>query len=211
MNVVLVDNQESNLINLAAMLRRVPKIGKLDAFLCPQQALAHIETHRPDCVWLEPDTPDNHGILFAEAVRQLDETMTIVFVSASKKYAVTAWQLQSCHYLLQPVNPKQLPGLVDKCLHYRKKWTVQPLDLTDLISGIDWHGRKSCDLFEYIIRQPNRTSNKYLACEALFPEEDLDKAFRKLHQLVFHVRKSLAEANCGVELRYNVDSYQIII
>ncbi|MEI6286764.1 MAG: response regulator [Bacillota bacterium] len=211
MNVVLVDNHENSLNNLSAMLRRVPKISTLNAFLCPQQALAHLENHRPDCVWLEPDMPDNHGILFAEAVRQLDETVPIVFVSASQKYAVTAWQLQACHYLLQPVNPKQLPRLVDKCLHYRQKMNAQPLDISGQINAIDWHGKKARELFEYLIRQPNRIGNKYIACEALFPDDGPDKAFSKLQQAVYYARKSLVDADCGIELRYNVDSYQIII
>ena len=211
MNVVLVDNQENNLNNLSAMLRRVPKIGKLNAFLCPQQALTHFKSNRPDCVWLEPDMPDNRGILLAEAVRQLDETVPIVFVSVSQKYAVTAWKLQACHYLLQPVNPKQLPGLVDKCLHYRQKGNAQPLDISSQISGIDWHGKKARELFEYLVRQPNRIGNKYIVCEALFPEASADKAFSKLQQAVYYARKSLVAADCGIEIRYNVDSYQIIL
>jgi len=157
----------------------------------------------------------------AAAVRACGEKIALVFVSASRKSALTAWDLAATGYLLKPVDQVRLTAVVRKCARIfqeakqANRMTTSQLDAkrAAIIAGsrsINWHGRQSRLFFEFLLDQPGQSANKYVACEALFADEQPKQALAKLHYAALHARRSINEVNCGFRLRYNVDSYQLI-
>jgi two-component system LytT family response regulator len=76
-----------------------------------REAIAAIETLRPDLVFLDIQMPGLDGF---DVVRRLqgDAMPIIVFVTAFDRYAVTAFEMHALDYLLKPVEEARLAATV---------------------------------------------------------------------------------------------------
>lgn len=71
------------------------------------------------------DEPD--GLALAAAVRALDEDVSIVFTTSSKKHALQGYQVRPLHYLLKPVDPAELQKILE--YDYRRRTDSQYLTI----------------------------------------------------------------------------------
>ena len=69
------------------------------------QALAAVETHRPQVAFLDIRMPGLSGLQVAETIAA---SCRIVFVTAYDEYAVSAFEKAAADYLLKPVTPERL-------------------------------------------------------------------------------------------------------
>src|SRR5689334_6330236 len=78
-------------------------------------ALAAIEAHEPDLVFLDVQMPGLNGFEVARRVLERpDVTAEIVFVTAFDRYAIDAFQVDAVDYLLKPVDPERLEQTVQR-------------------------------------------------------------------------------------------------
>ena len=78
-------------------------------------ALAAIEAHEPDLVFLDVQMPGLNGFEVARRVLERpDVTAEIVFVTAFDRYALDAFQVDAVDYLLKPVDPERLEQTVQR-------------------------------------------------------------------------------------------------
>ena len=221
MNIVLIDQHITFLDEFSGLLSKYSEVISLRAFTCAEQALRHVRTTPPDCVFIEPELEGFHGLSVAENIRAYAERIALVFVSANRNSAIQAWNLAATGYLLKPVDQARLSAVVKKCARVCQEasttsaTTASQLDTkcSTIITGsraINWRGRQARAFFEFLLDQPGQSANKYVVCEALFPAERPERALAKLHYAALHARRSINESNCGFWLRYNVDSYQLI-
>ena len=69
-----------------------------------EAALAAIERHQPDVVFLDIEMPLLDGVGVAQRLRSLQQTPHIVFVTAFDRYAIAAFELNAVDYLVKPVS-----------------------------------------------------------------------------------------------------------
>jgi two-component system LytT family response regulator/two-component system response regulator LytT len=78
-------------------------------------ALAAIDEHEPDLVFLDVQMPGLNGFEVARRVlERQDATAEIVFVTAFDQYAIDAFQVDAVDYLLKPVDPERLEQAVQR-------------------------------------------------------------------------------------------------
>lgn len=77
-----------------------------------EQALAMIEEHAPDVVFLDVRMPHRDGLATAHALCERGDSPLIVFVTAFGEYAVEAFAEAAIDYLLKPIDPTRL----DRCV-----------------------------------------------------------------------------------------------
>src|SRR5690349_2483060 len=78
-------------------------------------ALAAIEAHEPDLVFLDVQMPGLNGFEVARRVLERPDVSTeIVFVTAFDQYAIDAFQVDAVDYLLKPVDPERLEQAVQR-------------------------------------------------------------------------------------------------
>ncbi len=92
-----------------------------------EQALALIEEHRPDVVFLDIRMPSMSGLDVAHA---LDGRCHVVFVTAYDEYAVAAFDEGAVDYLLKPVTPERIAKVVARV---KARLASPPHDLTTLL------------------------------------------------------------------------------
>ena len=77
-----------------------------------EQALAMIDEHAPDVVFLDVRMPHRDGLATARVLCERRDSPLLVFVTAFGEYAVEAFAEAAIDYLLKPIDPARL----DRCV-----------------------------------------------------------------------------------------------
>lgn len=86
---------------------------RLSAFTSAEKLLEHIEENGGfDLYILDVLMPEMSGIQLAEVLRSRGEHAEIVFLTTSRDYAVDAFSVYACGYLLKPVRKEQFDETV---------------------------------------------------------------------------------------------------
>lgn len=70
----------------------------------------------PDLIMMDIYMPDRLGIEAARELRRMGNQCRIVFVTASKDYALDAYEVEATQYLVKPLSEKKLFSLLDRFL-----------------------------------------------------------------------------------------------
>ena len=93
-------------------------------------ALAMVEAHQPDIVFLDIRMPVKSGI---EVARALEGRCHAVFVTAYDEYAVTAFDEGAVDYVLKPVSPERIAKVVARL---KSRLASAPLDLSAVLARL---------------------------------------------------------------------------
>jgi DNA-binding LytR/AlgR family response regulator len=93
-------------------------------------ALAMVDAHRPDIVFLDIRMPVKSGI---EVARELEGRCHAVFVTAYDEYAVAAFDEGAVDYVLKPVSPERIAKVVARL---KSRLASAPLDLSAVLARL---------------------------------------------------------------------------
>ena len=93
-------------------------------------ALAMVDAHQPDIVFLDIRMPVKSGI---EVARALEGRCHAVFVTAYDEYAVAAFDEGAVDYVLKPVSPERIAKVVARL---KSRLASAPLDLSAVLSRL---------------------------------------------------------------------------
>jgi len=79
-----------------------------------EEALAQINTHQPDVVFLDVRMPVRDGLQTAQALCEQGDAPLIVFVTAYDEYALAAFDSAAVDYLLKPVDTDRLARCISR-------------------------------------------------------------------------------------------------
>jgi two-component system LytT family response regulator len=91
-----------------------------------QEAIALIQSAKPDVVFLDIEMPGKSGLQLVEEISRNVVPYEIVFTTAYNEYALRAFRLSAIDYLLKPIDEKQLAEAIEKV---RKIKTAQQSEL----------------------------------------------------------------------------------
>lgn len=98
------------------MKRLLKKIDEVDVVHIAENgfdALEHIQSLKPDLVFLDIEMPGMNGLEVAESI-DLEEMPSVVFATAYSEHAIKAFELNAQDYLLKPFNEDRLRSAVSK-------------------------------------------------------------------------------------------------
>jgi DNA-binding LytR/AlgR family response regulator len=93
-------------------------------------ALAMVDAHQPDIVFLDIRMPVRSGI---EVARALEGRCHAVFVTAYDEYAVAAFDEGAVDYVLKPVSPERIAKVVARL---KSRLASAPLDLSAVLARL---------------------------------------------------------------------------
>ncbi|WP_283133755.1 LytR/AlgR family response regulator transcription factor [Rhizohabitans arisaemae] len=138
--VLAVDDEAPALDELAHLLRRNPRIERVETATCGVSALNTLmrisaEGGRLDGVFLDLRMPGLDGLDFARLVGGFPDPPRLVFVTAYDDAAVQAFELAAVDYLLKPVRPERLAEAVRRLGGQRSVWEAGRDDLIPVELG----------------------------------------------------------------------------
>ncbi|KUO58679.1 MAG: hypothetical protein APF84_09420 [Gracilibacter sp. BRH_c7a] len=209
---VLVDDERPALRELEYFLRDYPVITIQDKFTDPQLALEKIKSIQPQIIFLDINMPQLKGIDAASKFMDLCEKVDIVFVTAYDSYAIQAFELYTLDYLLKPLTEDRFYITMQRIMN--KYGTIPINDKKNLMikclgkfeiswrgeEPIKWRTEKTRELFAFLLHHRNRNLSKEELLDALWAEDDPEKAIRQLYNGIYYIRKALEEYGIGRNL-----------
>jgi two-component system, LytTR family, response regulator LytT len=106
-----------------------------------EEGIKFVKYKRPDAVFLDINMPIKNGIELAKEIKEFDEYIDIIFVTAYEEYAVEAFKLYALDYVLKPFNEKRIEisvkRLIEKWKQKSKESVLVPEMLNEIINKID--------------------------------------------------------------------------
>ncbi len=108
LSLLAVDDERSQLEDLARLLRSSPAVGEVVCASDGHQALVEASARAFDAIFLDVRMPDLDGLELARVLRRFARPPRVVFVTAHEGPAVEAFELRALDYLLKPVSRRRL-------------------------------------------------------------------------------------------------------
>jgi len=115
-SALVIDDETPALDELTYLLRTNFPIDPVDAAQNASDALRHLQKHRYDVVFLDVRMPELNGIELGNVLRRFAAPPAIVYVTAYEEYAVRAFDIGACDYLLKPVSRARLRTALERAL-----------------------------------------------------------------------------------------------
>ena len=112
LEVLVVDDEQPALDDLAYLLRQHPRIGTVVTACDATEALRELRDGSFAAVFLDIRMPGLDGLELARVLSRFARPPEIIFVTAFEQHAVEAFELQAVDYLLKPVRPERLSDAI---------------------------------------------------------------------------------------------------
>ncbi|XOK61139.1 response regulator [Paenibacillus elgii] len=213
MKAILVDDEHLALIGLKkAIEREANEVEIVATYSDSTEVVAGVLAHRPAVVFLDIHMPDINGLNLGKQIQAAVPGTEIVFVTGYDQYAVQAFELYALDYIMKPLQKERLRQTI---LRIKEKLairgtrktqdTTSPIiccfnQLQFKLPGLDaqsvkWRTSKAQELFAYLLHHRDRTINRSVLLELLWPELDEAKAAQHLYTTIYHVRQTLKNSN----------------
>ncbi|WP_127462253.1 response regulator [Paenibacillus elgii] len=219
MKAILVDDEHLALIGLKkAIEREASEVEIVASYSYSTEVMAGVLAHRPDVVFLDIHMPDINGLNLGKQIQAVVPGTEIVFVTSYDKYAVQAFELYALDYIVKPLQKERLRQTI---LRIKEKLAIRATRKTQdatspmiccfnqiqfKLPGMDaqnvkWRTSKAQELFAYLLHHRDRTINRSVLLELLWPELEETKAAQHLYTTIYQVRQTLKN--------YNMDTVSI--
>jgi DNA-binding LytR/AlgR family response regulator len=111
LKVVVVDDEPLALEVLEGYLKRMNELNSVSLFSNAADALAYVEKHQADLLFLDIEMPLMTGIEFLE---QLSDPPLTIFTTAYRNYAFEGFELGVIDFLLKPISFPRFSAAMDK-------------------------------------------------------------------------------------------------
>ncbi|MCM3271704.1 response regulator [Paenibacillus elgii] len=215
MKAILVDDEHLALIGLKkAIEREASEVEIVATYSDSTEVMAGVLAHRPDVVFLDIHMPDINGLNLGKQIQAVVPGTEIVFVTSYDKYAVQAFELYALDYIVKPLQKERLRQTI---LRIKEKLAIRATKKTQdtnspmiccfnqiqfKLPGMDaqnvkWRTSKAQELFAYLLHHRDRTINRSVLLELLWPELEETKAAQHLYTTIYQVRQTLK--NSGMD------------
>lgn len=113
---ILIDDNPHHLASLSSQLEiRCPQVAIIAKTSDPIEGLQLVKEHKPKMLFLDVQMPQLNGLdLAKELYASMKELPEIIFVTGYEDFAIRAFEVNACHYLLKPPSDLQLISAVEK-------------------------------------------------------------------------------------------------
>lgn len=112
--ILAVDDERSQLDDLARLLRSFPGVEEVECAFDGADALVKASAQQYDAIFLDVRMPDLDGVELGRVLRRFASPPELVFVSAYDHAAVEAFELRAVDYLRKPVSRQRLEEAVER-------------------------------------------------------------------------------------------------
>lgn len=224
-HAIIIDDEKPALDVLKLFLEKTGQICVAGSYMRAADALAEIQSIRPDVAFLDIEMPDISGLELAEKIIDSGLDIEIVFVTAYNKYALEAFRVNAIDYILKPFSLEDITQAITRL----KK--VKPLPAVSQVptdtgrihcfgrlsvygagnsEAVKWRTSKTEELFAFMLQNLNMEVAKWKITQVLWPECEVEKQINtNLYTTVYKVKKTLLSANIKFSFTFINGRYKL--
>ena len=119
MRIAICDDEVSMVQILEEKIKKLLPDAVIDKYLSGDELIA--SGSKPDILFLDIQMPGMDGMETAKVLRQDNEDMILIFVTAAEEYVFQAFDVGAFHYLVKPFSDEKLKEVVTKAVHNIKR------------------------------------------------------------------------------------------
>mgnify|MGYP002237518593 FL=1 len=119
MQIAICDDEVSMVQILEEKIKKLLPDAVIDKYLSGDELIA--SGSKPDILFLDIQMPGMDGMETAKMLRQDNENMILIFVTAAEEYVFQAFDVGAFHYLVKPFSDEKLKEVVTKAVHNIKR------------------------------------------------------------------------------------------
>ena len=119
MRIAICDDEVSMVQILEEKIKKLLPDAVIEKYLSGEKLIA--SGSKPDVLFLDIQMPGMDGMETAKMLRQDNEDMILIFVTAAEEYVFQAFDVGAFHYLVKPFSDEKLKEVVTKAVHAVKR------------------------------------------------------------------------------------------
>ena len=119
MRIAICDDEVSMVQILEEKIKKLLPDAVIDKYLSGDELIA--SGSKPDILFLDIQMPGMDGMETAKVLRQDNENMILIFVTAAEEYVFQAFDVGAFHYLVKPFSDEKFKEVVTKAVHNIKR------------------------------------------------------------------------------------------
>ena len=119
MRIAICDYEVSIVQILEEKIKKLLPDAVIEKYLSGDELIA--SGSKPDILFLDIQMPGMDGMETAKVLRQDNEDMILIFVTAAEEYVFQAFDVGAFHYLVKPFSDEKLKEVVTKAVHNIKR------------------------------------------------------------------------------------------
>ena len=119
MRIAICDDEVSMVQILEEKIKKLLPDAVIEKYLSGKKLIA--SGSKPDVLFLDIQMPGMDGMETAKMLRQDNEDMILIFVTAAEEYVFQAFDVGAFHYLVKPFSDEKLKEVVTKAVHAVKR------------------------------------------------------------------------------------------
>lgn len=231
LHAIIVDDERLALKKMEKLLTEQIGRNKIERIITcsnPCDAIDIAQHESLHVAFLDIEMPEINGFELAERLLQIHPQLHIIFVTAYQEYAVKAFELNALDYLLKPVHHNRLALTLQRltlsnppagertaanvntpkptlcCLQ-----SLHYVNAAGTAQRFPWKTLKAQELFAYLLYYREKTVNKQILMDLLWPKYDTERATTQLHTAIYQIRKMIKSAELDLEVKYKDDGYRL--
>jgi len=121
-NIIAVDDEHFALTKIEAAVKETLPNCALSCFDTPSGAISHAREYSVDVAFLDIEMGGMNGLQLAKRLKDIYSKTNIIFTTGYSHYALDAYSIHACGYLLKPVTSEAVLEAMDY-LHHPVKST----------------------------------------------------------------------------------------
>ncbi|MBR5485125.1 MAG: response regulator [Oscillospiraceae bacterium] len=207
MKIISVDDEKGCLDAFRMICSDISDVEYLGGFNNPLQALEFLQENDVDIAFLDIEMPVMTGIELAKKINELQKDISVVFVTAYEHYAVQAFAVDACGYILKPYEPSEIIQKIrtlDKCSPQDENkveiYTFGQLEVSVNGKLLKFSSGKSRELMALLIDKRGEVITTQQAVAYLWPNRECDAKTKALYRMAVSALKKLLEEVNAIDI-----------
>ncbi|MFC3803658.1 response regulator [Cohnella sp. GCM10012308] len=220
---IIVEDEKPVLELMKVIIGRNGNYEIVGTFGSPLEALEQLPGLMPDVAFIDVEMPKMNGLELAQRIMDTSKRTAIVFSTAYKQYALSAFDVQALDYVLKPVTPAAIERVTSR-LRERLPAAApsgkpDALPMIRCLGGFEIRNsagalvrcptRKAEELLAYLLCHAGTDVSKWQLTELLWPEMSEERAMPNLHTAIYLLKKMVKENGLPLDILKTTEGYTL--
>lgn len=114
MKVVMIDDEKAMHLIMKRMLGKINFVEIVGCFQDTTSAYSFIESNEVDVAFVDISMPWENGLDFARRLREVNNQITLVFITSHKEHDLAAFDVYAYDYIVKPLSQKRLQQTIER-------------------------------------------------------------------------------------------------